>query len=265
MPVPTKHVNYNQIASTYDQRYHHNKLLGVETALLEFARENKAQQVLEVGCGTGRWLGCIESVALNVFGVDLSPGMLEEASRKSRDFHLTCSRAEEIPYRSQSFDLVFCINALHHFDDPRGFIAEAKRLLKPGGTLIIIGQIPQDRRNHWFVYDYFDGTYETDLKRFPTWNTVMDWMEAERFEQPLLETVEQVVDHKFGSEVLNDPFLKKEAISQLALLSDEAYEKGMERIRKALSKPKRSNNILTFQVELRLDMLAARKPVAIKE
>jgi ubiquinone/menaquinone biosynthesis C-methylase UbiE len=265
MPVPTKHVNYNQIARTYDQRYHSNQLVGVEHALLEFARDIKAKQVLEVGCGTGRWLRSMQSVAQHVFGVDLSPGMLLEAGRKSRDFHLSCGRAEQLPYQGQNFDLVFCVNALHHFDDPRGFIAEVRRLLKPGGSLISVGQVPQDRRNRWFVYEYFEGTYETDLKRFPIWNTVMDWMDAEGFEQAALKSVEHFIDHKYGPDVLNDPFLKKEAVSQLALLSDKAYEKGMQRIREALNNSERSGKILTFQCELRLDMLVARKPIAIKE
>jgi SAM-dependent methyltransferase len=191
--------------------------------------------------------------------------MLLEAGRKSRDFHLSCGRAEQLPYQGQNFDLVFCVNALHHFDDPRGFIAEVRRLLKPGGSLIIVGQVPQDRRNRWFVYEYFEGTYETDLKRFPIWNTVMDWMDAEGFEQAALKSVEHFIDHKYGPDVLNDPFLKKEAVSQLALLSDKAYEKGMQRIREALNNSERSGKILTFQCELRLDMLVARKPIAIKE
>jgi ubiquinone/menaquinone biosynthesis C-methylase UbiE len=265
MPVPTKHVNYNQIARTYDQRYQSNRLLGVEHALLDFTRDIKAKQVLEVGCGTGRWLVSMQSIAQHVFGVDLSPGMLLEAGRKSRGFHLNGGSAEKLPYQGQSFDLVFCINALHHFDDPRGFIAEVRRLLKPGGSLIIVGQVPKDRCNHWFVYEYFEGTYETDLKRFSTWNTVMDWMDAEGFEQQELKSVEHLIDHKYGPEVLDDPFLKKEAVSQLALLSDKAYEKGMQRIREALNNTERSGKILTFQVELRLDMLTARKPVATKE
>ncbi len=61
------------------------------------------------------------------------------------------------PIPDASFHLVFCVNALHHFDQPRSFITEARRLLAPGGTLVIIGMDPHAGRDEWYVYQYFYG------------------------------------------------------------------------------------------------------------
>jgi ubiquinone/menaquinone biosynthesis C-methylase UbiE len=259
MPAPPKHVDYNQIARNYDNRYKINRLDGVESALLRLASKKSAVRVLEVGCGTGHWLSAITTVAHQVFGLDLSSGMLHQAQKQSQDLHLTCGYAGKLPFRNQSFDVVFCVNALHHFEDPRGFITEGMFLLKPGGCMAIIGQVPQDRRNRWFVYDYFAGTYETDLKRFHTWETVRGWMAEDGLEDIKLESVEHLIDHKFGREVLSDPFLKKQAVSQLALLSDQEYERGIQKIQEALAGAEPYGKILSFQVELRLDMLVGNK------
>ena len=258
--TPTKnHVDYNRIAPTYDRRYAANRLDAVEQALLRLIRECGAQRVLEVGCGTGRWIESLESITRDIYGVDLSTGMLRQASSQSARLYLTCGRGGRLPFRDQSFDLVFCVNALHHFDQPQSFISEARRLLRPGGTLAIIGQVPQDGRNRWFVYDYFDGTFETDLSRFQTWGTVTDWMILTGFEQIQWHPVHQIRDHKYGRKVLNDPFLQKDAVSQLALLSDSAYAKGMQRINAAISEAEARGETLVFAAEFRLDMLIGSK------
>lgn len=256
---PLKRVNYDQIAPSYDVRYQANQLVGVENALLDLARKINPRKILEVGCGTGRWLASLSPIAQQVFGVDLSLGMLGQTTKRSPGVHLACGRAGKLPFSDHSFDMVFCVNALHHFDDPRGFITGGKSLLNPGGCLTVVGQVPQDRRNCWFVYDYFEGTYETDLKRFNTWCTVKDWMVSVGFEHIDLKTVEHLIDHKYGRDILDDPFLKKDAVSQLTLLTDQAYAEGIQRIKTDIERAEAGGKILEFQVELRLDMLTGFK------
>jgi hypothetical protein len=125
--------------------------------------------------------------------------------------------------------------------------------------LAIIGQIPQDRRNNWYVYDYFEGTLERDLQRFPSWGTVTDWMLETGFHHITLEPVERISDDKIGWSVLDDPFIQKKAISQLALLSTEAYHAGVEQIKKELIQAERRNERMVFRAQLRLDMITGIK------
>jgi len=255
MPLRTMEVNYNQIAKSYNQRYESNGLAGVEQALLKAARKVKASQVLEVGCGTGHWLESFSGAALQVFGLDLSTGMLIEAQKKSQGFQLTCGRASNIPIQNQTFDLIYCVNALHHFNNPRRFIVEAGSLLKPGGCLAIIGQNPGEKYNRWYIYDYFEGIYETDLDRFPPWSQVTDWMINIGFESISCSVAEYIDDHRTGRNVFDDPFLRKEAVSQLALLSDKEYKNGLQRIEISLKKAENAGIQLDFPTKIRLDML----------
>lgn len=248
-------VDYNQLAPAYHQRYQSNRLEGVARALLKLVQGKHPCRVLEAGCGTGRWLESLAVAQAWLVGLDLSSGMLAQARQAGRGQRLVCGHACQLPFAPHSFDLVFCVNALHHFGDPAGFIAAATASLKPGGCLAIIGQVPQERVNRWYVYDYFPETYRIDLERFPTWETVMAWMRNAGFEHLCLETVEEIHDPKVGEAVFQDPFLQKTATSQLALLSDQAYQQGLDRIRQDLARAARQGTRMTFRVDLKLDLL----------
>ncbi len=111
------HVNYDSIAATYDRRYVENDYSGVERVLTAFVGSNVTGRVLEVGCGTGHWLRLLGERGLRVAGVDASRNMLGLCPRPSTCAVLAQGRAEHLPWASQTFERVFCINALHHFED----------------------------------------------------------------------------------------------------------------------------------------------------
>lgn len=223
------------------------------------ARDLGAERILEVGCGTGRWLADLDPERRHLYGLDPSSGMLDEARKRNHDLRLIEGRGGQLPFPDEIFDLVFCVNAIHHFDDPRGFIYDAHRVLRPGGALAVVGSDPHGRQEEWYVYDVFEGTYETDLNRFPTWDEIMDWMTASGFLQVEGRVVERIVAHKGGRDVLEDPFLQKHACSQLALLSDGAYAAGVRRIEEALAKAEAAGETLIFPTNILLAMIVGRK------
>jgi len=256
-------VDYDLLAATYDRRFSGESPGGSAEALLGLASAAGALRILEVGCGTAHWLVqlCGELGAqVRLYGLDLSRGMLAQARRRALPIRLLRGRAEQVPLASQAFDLVYCVNAIHHFERPRTFIQEARRLLQPGGHIAIIGLDPRNRRDKWYLYDYFTGTYETDLARFPSRETVLDWLEQAGFQQAAWRLVEHIHDPKLGEAVLDDPFLRKESCSQLALLEDEAYERGIQRIREALAAAKARGETLLFPTDIHLFLMAARLP-----
>ncbi|MCZ7546927.1 MAG: class I SAM-dependent methyltransferase [Anaerolineae bacterium] len=260
--MPDAHVDYDRIAPTYDRRYAANTLEGIARALVALVQEfgaarRSAPRVLEVGCGTGRWLAALQAVTPHGYGLDRSTGMLMQARRQSARFHLARGRAGRLPFPGGAFDVVYCVNALHHFDQQRAFISEARRLLRPGGALAVVGMDPRSVHRRWYVYRYFAGTYATDLARFPSWGQVLDWVIAAGFSDAAWRIVERVVDHKIGRAVLDDPFLDKAATSQLALLSDEAYAAGWRRIEAALDEADAAGDTLVFPVDLPMGMLTA--------
>lgn len=251
-------VDYDQIASSYNRRYASNDMAPIAALLQGLAREIDAERVLEVGCGTGRWLGDLDLVERQLCGLDLSMGMLQEARSRGNRLHLVRGKASQPPLPDAAFDMVFCVNAIHHFDDPRSFVSEGRRLLKPNGVLVVIGSDPHDSHRNWYVYDFFRGTLETDLERFPSWGTLLDWMVSVGFEEVEWRLAQQILDHKVGRDVLDDPFLQKHACSQLALLSDEAYAAGLRRIEAALDAAAAAGETVRFPVDIRIGALLGR-------
>lgn len=253
-----KRVDYDRIASSYDQRFENGAWRGTATALLDLARQTHAERILEVGCGTGYWLAHFSSITDRLHGLDLSVGMLYQARRRDRRLLLTRGRAECLPFSSACFDLVYCVNALHHFDGQRDFVSEARRLLRPGGALAVVGMDPHNSQTRFYLYHYFEGAYETDLVRFPPWVTVGDWMRVAGFEGISRKMTERILDHKIGSLVLEDPFLRKDATSQLTLLSNEAYTSGLRRIRSAIEAAEAAGARLIFPVDIPIAMVVGR-------
>lgn len=275
MPDISTHVDYDRLASTYNQRFgESDDRSGTTEALLNVVHElgaalGRAPRVLEVGCGTGKWLADLSPASPGLFGLDLSMGMLRQARRQQVSLSLSRGQAERLPFPARSFDLVYCVNAIHHFDRPAAFVSEACRLLRPGGRLAVIGMDPHGRRESWYVYRYFEGVYETDLRRFPSWAQIAGWMSATGccptsawgIRQGLAvecRVVDRIWSPKTGRAVLDDPFLRQESCSQLVLLSREAYQAGLRRIEAALDEAEAAGETLVFPVDTPLAMISGR-------
>jgi ubiquinone/menaquinone biosynthesis C-methylase UbiE len=113
--------------------------------MLEFAQLQVADQVLDVGTGTGLVALRAGALATNgrVIGIDHSSGMLEQASAKARrsrlDDVVTFQRmdAEHLEFSDRSFDAVLSLFALFHFPEPLVALREMHRVMRPGGRLVI--------------------------------------------------------------------------------------------------------------------------------
>jgi SAM-dependent methyltransferase len=101
--------------------------------------------VLDLGCGTGRHALWLAAAGARVTALDFSPGMLEEARRKPgaegvsfrvHDLH------EPLPFPAASFDRVVSGLVLEHLRELRGFFAEARRVLRPGGRAVVSAMHP---------------------------------------------------------------------------------------------------------------------------
>lgn len=248
-------VDYDRIAVTYDRRFVAGDTRGVAQALSILAQGLAPARILEVGCGTGHWLAALQPVTGRLYGLDLSAGMLDRARQRPALKHLVRGRARRLPFSDAEFGLVYCVNALHHFQSPRDFVFEARRLIAPGGALAVGMNDPRSMHGRWYVYDYFPGTYETDLARFPSWGTVLDWMADAGFQRVQWQPVDRVVEHKVGRQVLDDHFLQKDACSQLSLLSDEDYAAGLRHIQAALDAAEAAGETVTFAVDLLLALV----------
>jgi ubiquinone/menaquinone biosynthesis C-methylase UbiE len=249
------HVDYDSLAGTYNARYNEYRLDGIERALVELVRRFRSAKVLEVGCGTGRWIEPLRQIGASVVGADASMGMLSQA-RVPAD--LVQARGNALPFRAGSFDVIYTVNAIHHFDDARAFIKDAALLLKPGGMLATIGIDPRAVRRR-YPYDYFEGAFELDMRRYPSFGQLVDWSSKAGLDDVELRIVDNSGLRYTGRAVLGDPFLKKDSNSLLALLSDAVYAAGLRNIEAAVARAEQRGETLEFRSDLAFGMVSGVK------
>ncbi|MCU0343247.1 MAG: class I SAM-dependent methyltransferase, partial [Ignavibacterium sp.] len=172
--------DYSKIADTYNKRYNENYLVNIEKEIKKIISTNNYKSILEAGCGTGRWLSSLEGDDKNIFGLDYSFDMMKIPKRNKLSFNFVNADAVQFPFKDNFFNLIFCVNAIHHFPDKGKFIEECKRTLTSKGTIAVFGVDPHIDKD-WYVYDYFDSVYENDLKRFPSLESLKEILAAKMF------------------------------------------------------------------------------------
>jgi ubiquinone/menaquinone biosynthesis C-methylase UbiE len=223
-------VDYDGVADAYDQRYTTNRYDGVLAALHRFIGNSNLVDAVEVGCGTGHWLVEIRDRVRRTVGLDLSMNMLRRARAAAPGAHLVRGRAEQLPWTAASVDRVFCINALHHFQDADAFLAEARRVLRPGGALLTIGLDPHAGLDSWFVYDYFPSTLAADQGRFLPTAEIRQQLTAHGFVDATTEVTQHLPIDMAFDEGMERGLLDRTSKSQLLILSEAEYRAGLERL-----------------------------------
>jgi ubiquinone/menaquinone biosynthesis C-methylase UbiE len=104
--------------------------------------EWRGKNVLEVGCGLGTDLLQFARAGARVTGIDLTPRAIELAAARFRLYNLDGifepGDAEHLSFPSETFDLVYSNGVLHHTPDIESAVSETYRVLKPGGTAILM-------------------------------------------------------------------------------------------------------------------------------
>lgn len=104
-----------------------------------FADLTKGAKLLDVGCGTGEHLQRAVDGGLGAFGVEPAPAMLKIARRNVPRAEVKQAVATELPFADAEFDLLIMVEVLRYLDRPdtEKALAEARRVLKPGGRLLV--------------------------------------------------------------------------------------------------------------------------------
>jgi len=223
-------VDYDIVAPTYDTRYERNRYDGVRAVLQRFIGEPGCVDAAEVGCGTGHWLAELRGRIRTAAGLDLSAGMLQRARTAAPYARIARGRAENLPWVAGSFDRIFCINALHHFDDADAFMIEARRVLRPGGALLTIGLDPHTGLDTWWIYDYFPSALKADRARYQPTATIRERLEAAGFVEAVTEVAQHMPAAIPFTVAKERGFVDRRATSQLMVISDAEYEEGLRRL-----------------------------------
>jgi ubiquinone/menaquinone biosynthesis C-methylase UbiE len=100
------------------------------------------ERALDAGTGAGALAIALAPLVAEVVGVDIVPELLEEGRKRApANVELIEADATALPFDLASFDLVCTARALHHVPRPELVLAELNRVLKPGGTMLVIDQL----------------------------------------------------------------------------------------------------------------------------
>jgi ubiquinone/menaquinone biosynthesis C-methylase UbiE len=140
---------FGAVADAYATSAYH--ATGADLAALVGAADLRgSERVLDLGCGAGHASLALAPRAAQVTAVDVTPHMVATATRLAQDrgvSNITIQLADvaHLPFDDSRFDLVTSRVAAHHFAEPRGAMAEAFRVLKPHGRLLLIDAVaPED-------------------------------------------------------------------------------------------------------------------------
>lgn len=134
--------------------------------------------LLDVGCGTGTFDAMLAASPLKarVVGLDYSPAMCKAASAKACHAGLndrlrhTAADSEHLPFADGSFDAVTCSNSFHHYPHQQTVVCEMRRVLRPGGRLMLIDGF-RDNVIGWFVFDVLIAAVEKQVHH-ASWSVI---------------------------------------------------------------------------------------------
>ena len=130
---------YTAIATTYDRRW--SAYLDASLSMtLKVIADLPATRVLDIACGTGLLLKSFAERADRpaLVGIDRVPAMLDAAKENiGQQATLLEGEAENLPFDDAGFDLITSTNALHYFEDATAALQEMRRVISPGGNLVI--------------------------------------------------------------------------------------------------------------------------------
>jgi ArsR family transcriptional regulator len=105
----------------------------------------------DLGCGTGQLTAALAPFVASVVAVDASAAMLQAAKKRLQkldNVDLRRGDLESLPIDDARLDAATMMLVLHHVAEPERAVAEAARVLKPGGRLVLVDMLPHDRENY---------------------------------------------------------------------------------------------------------------------
>jgi ArsR family transcriptional regulator len=105
----------------------------------------------DLGCGTGQVAASLAPFIKQIIAVDRSNDMLQAARRRLRDVpnvDVRQGELEALPIQDSELDAATLLLVLHHLPEPLDALAEAARVLRPGGRLLISDMLPHDRETY---------------------------------------------------------------------------------------------------------------------
>jgi ubiquinone/menaquinone biosynthesis C-methylase UbiE len=193
--------------------------------LRELVPKRGITRVADVGCGTGRFVGCLnEAFGVPVIGLDPSARMLAAADREAA-VHYVAAEAERLPLATASIDVAFLSMVWHHLRDAAAAVAELARTVRAAGSVFV--RTPTvDLLDQFLFLQFFPESRELDERRLPSRTGLRALFAAAGFS----ETVQRMVEQRMsdGPEGYRER-VRARSFSSLQQIPDEAFARGLVR------------------------------------
>jgi ubiquinone/menaquinone biosynthesis C-methylase UbiE len=196
--------------------------------------EDKVEDVLDLGCGTGRFSqGLAAHLHAKVFGIDPSQKMLAKARENLTrgDVFYACGSAEALPLRNASVDVIFISMAFHHFSDTQLAAQECRRVLRKDGRLCLrTGS--RDRVTAYPYVPYFPASRALLEAHLPSVEAQCDAFRAASFQVVFSGIVTQQIATDYADYARK---LSTKSDSILIRLKDADFEAGLHAVQSETS------------------------------
>jgi Methylase involved in ubiquinone/menaquinone biosynthesis len=131
--------HYDAIAGIYDTHYDRPRGRSYHTHISTHVMEAlpKGGRLLDIGCGTGLFVGKYLQNGGSAVGIDISRNMIEKARVRCPGSPFILGTGEGLPFCDDSFDAVSSLLVFTYLKDPEAMLSEACRVLKPGGSISV--------------------------------------------------------------------------------------------------------------------------------
>lgn len=159
---------FERIASSWDAYVASAYETDLQERLTRLLPWHRDMTVLDAGTGTGYLAGMMAPLVEHVIGIDCAPAMLVRAGEKMAQAgyqHVSFKEgmAEQLPLATDAVDVAMCHMLLHHVVSPRTVLDELRRVVRPGGYVVIIDA--HTHKHRWTPEAFGDLHYGTDLKK----------------------------------------------------------------------------------------------------
>jgi SAM-dependent methyltransferase len=197
--------------------------------LAEVGRIRPESYLLEIGCGTGNYVGSLAKASgCRGWGIDPSREMISRGRDRWPDVEFRQGGAETFePDGLGPFDLVFSVDVIHHVQDPLEAYRRSHRLLRSGGFICTVTDSEAIIRTRQPLAAFFPETIDVDLARYPSTAELRSLMRTAGFSG----IHEGVVEFSYVTKDIS-PY-RDRAFSCLHLIPDAAFRRGLARLEEA--------------------------------
>jgi ubiquinone/menaquinone biosynthesis C-methylase UbiE len=229
-------VDYDRVAALYDNRWRDRT---VDPDLLAFLDAHRAVdgasvRILDVGCGTGKQLAANRDrfPRMVMVGVDRFEGMLRIARSRCPAVLWIHADGAALPFSGSVFDYVTSQFSYQHVRRTPQLLAEVGRVLRPAGRFVMTNIDPWAMEG-WLVYQYFPEARELDRHDFLPAHEFAKLLEQVGFRNVRVRRADRGTGWTLRS--FKDFASERHRASQLMAIADDAYAKGLRRLREALA------------------------------